>query len=218
MFPLSLHNYFELLALACSIIFWKCISNTPLKWFVPFLIFIVTVELTGRYIRTELKEMNAWLYNFTVPVEFLFYSFIFFMHYHKKRNRTLVKIFSALFVFYTLAWLAFNGTEFFNSNMLLIGYLFMIIFSILFLVELYNKPGMVYLTREPLFWIAVGLLLFSAGGLSYALLTRFALLNKLDQGSSIFRSINQYLNLLLYLCISISFLCRKDLKTSRQTL
>jgi len=210
MFPLSLHNYFEILALTCSVIFWRNIRRTPLQWFVPYLFFIVFVEFLGRYMRTELKISNAWLYNISVPVEYLFLVFIFFLFFKNKINRKLSVGFFLLFTLYVTGFLLINDITHFNRNVLIIGSFSLIIFSVLYLIELYNQPGIINLTKHPVFWIAVGVLLFNAGEFSYDLLTKFFFANRMDRGAVIFRSINSYLNLFLYLCISISFLWKKD--------
>jgi hypothetical protein len=210
MFPLSLHNYFEITALICSIIFWKNIRKTPLKWFVPYLFFIVIIEFTGRYIRTELKISNAWLYNISVPLEYLFFVFIFFSFFKSNLNRQLAIAFFLLFSSYILTFLLKNGITNFNQNVLIVGSFSLIIFSTLYLIEFYNLPGILNLGEHPVFIIAVGVLLFNAGEFSYDLLTKFFVTNRMDIDAVIFRSITTYLNLLLYLCISISFLWKKD--------
>ena len=210
MFPLSIHNYFEVLALVCSIVFWRNIRNTPLQWFVPFLFFIVSVEFLGRYMRTELKVSNAWLYNISVPVEYLFYVFIFFSFFRKKISRWLSIVFLALFSLYVIIFLLINGIALFNRNVLIVGSCSLIIFDVLYLIELYISRGIMNLNQHRVFWIAVGVLLFNAGEFSYDLLTKFFFANRMDTGAVIFRSINKYLNLFLYLCISISFLWKKD--------
>lgn len=210
MFPFSIYNYFEILALICSIIFWKNIRQTPLQWFVPYLFFIVAVELSGRYMRTVLKVSNAWLYNISVPVEYLFFVFIFFAFFKNKVAHYLSFVFLIIFSTYVITFLLINGITHFNGNVLIIGSFSLILFSVLSLLELYNSPGFVYLTRQPIFWIAVGVLLFNAGEFSYDFLTRFFFDQKMDKGATIFRSINTYLSLFLYICISISFLWKKD--------
>lgn len=210
MFPLSLYNYFELLALICSMLFWKNIRRTPLQWFVPYLLFIVMVELLGRYMRTEIKVSNAWLYNISVPVEYLFFVFVFFSFFRNSIGRWFSVGFLVAFTGYVVAFLLINGITDFNRNVLVIGSLSLIVVSFLYLIELYNSPGIIHLGRYPAFWIAIGVLLFNAGEFSYDFLAKFFFGNKMDTGAIIFRSINTYLNLFLYLCISISFLWKKD--------
>lgn len=217
MFPLSLNNYFEFLALLCSLIFLKNIRHTPLHWFVPYLLLIVGIELAGRYIRTELHKPNAWLYNFSIPVEYLFFTFIFYSFYKSHFDRNLAKGFLLLFTVYVIISLGIRGISIFNGTVLIIGSFAMILFSLLYFVELYNRPGIIDLRREPVFWIAIGVLLFNAGEFSYDLLSKF-FFKQIDISAAIFRSINKYLDLLLYLCISISFLWKRDTVTSNMTL
>src|SRR5215213_9009896 len=97
MFPIPLHIYFELAALTLSIIFWKRINQGPLKWFFPYLVLIVAVELTGRYIRRELHQPNVWLYNLSIPLEYLFQGFVFYSFFKNISNHYLAKWFLFLF-------------------------------------------------------------------------------------------------------------------------
>ena len=215
MFPLSIHNYFEFLALFFSIFFWKNIRHTPLKWFVPYLLCITIIDLIGRYYNKEIHRSNAWLYNISIPIEYLFFVSIFLSIYKNKAYQNLAKGFLILFSIYVFVKLLFTGITVFNTDTLLIGSFFMIFFSSLYLIELYNRPGIIVLHKEPPFWIAMGVLIFNAGEFSYDLLSKFLLTklflnNKLDKEATIFSSINKYLNLLLYCCISISFIWKKE--------
>jgi hypothetical protein len=193
----------------CSVIFWRNIKNTPLRWFLPYLLFIVAVELTGRYVRKVLKLSNVWMYNISVPLEYLFFVFIFWFFLKNKITRKLCVLFLLTFSMYVAVFLLINGIANFNENVLIIGSFFLIVFPVLYLVELYNSPGIISLNKYPAFWIAVGVLLFNAGEFSYDLLSKF-FFDRFDRNAAVFRSINTYLNLLLYLCISFSFLWKKE--------
>ena len=126
MFPLPLHIYFEIAALIASIIFWRRIQHTILKWFIPFLAFIVAVELTGRYIGKVLRQPNVWLYNISIPIEYLFISFIFYSYYRKRANQYLAMWFLILFTVFVLFNITLiQGMNKFNTNTLVFGSFFL---------------------------------------------------------------------------------------------
>jgi hypothetical protein len=76
MFPLPLFYYFEIGALLISVVFLYKFDNKPLRWFIPFLLLIICTEFTARYYRRVLHEPNTWLYNISIPVEYIFYGII----------------------------------------------------------------------------------------------------------------------------------------------
>ena len=209
MFPLPLHIYFEIAALVSSIVFWRSLSHSRLRWFLPFLCFIVLAELTGRYLSRELRQPNAWLYNFVVPLEYLFYSLMFYLHYKRKMSLFLVKLFFIIFPAYVLLSLIVKGVYYFDTNFLLVGSFVMIVFSLSYLLELYSLTLEVPIWKMPMFWICIGVLLFNAGEFSYNLLSKFFISNKMDQSLKVFRSINNRLILILYSSFIIAFICQK---------
>ena len=208
--------YFEIAALLTAVLLWRSLKHSRLRWFLPFLLFIVIAELTGRYLYTELKQPNAWLYNFVVPVEYLFFCTIFLLHYRKKIYKNIAKAFLILFTSYTFLIFLFNGVLKFHANFLLIGSFFMIIFCLLYLFEQYSEPQGRSLILIPMFWVAAGLLLFNAGEFSYNLLSKYFIGNKMDPSLKIFRTINNKLILILYSSFIIAFICRKITGTYRK--
>src|SRR6187402_3564328 len=97
MLPLPIHIYFEIAALLTSFLLWRSLQSSRLRWFLPFLLIICLVELTGRYLARVLHQPNAWLYNLSVPLEYLFYCFVFLIHYNKSWYKTAAIIFIVLF-------------------------------------------------------------------------------------------------------------------------
>lgn len=208
MFPLPLHIYFEIAALLTSIIFWRKLRHTKLCWLMPYLVFIVVIELTGRYIRAELKQPNAWLYNISVPIEFLFYGFIFYLHYSRQSFLVITKYFLILFLMFALCNLFFiQGFYKFNTNILKVGSFGMIVLCCLYFAELLSKKEEVNLLRYPMFWLTTGLLLFNTGEFFYTLFSDYLIKNHLDSTRKIFSSINNKLIWVLYTCISIAIIC-----------
>lgn len=210
MFPLPLHIYLELAAAIAAIICLRSPSRTKLGWFIPFLIMIVLVELSARYMTYELQQPNAWLYNLSVPCEYIFYAFIFKESYHSSLFKKLARVFMVAFFIYAIISMVFiNGMKFFDMNLLVAGSAFMILFSILYFIDLYNQPGEESIFRTPMFWITTGIFLFNAGEFSYNLLSKLLFDSPFDSRLEIFRSINNRLILVLYSCFIIGFICQK---------
>lgn len=217
MFPLPMHMYVELAAWLISLLCWRALTTTQLIWFVPYLTFIVLVELTARYLYHELQQPNAWLYSFSVPIEYSMYIFALASVYTRK-------IFSVLALF-VLGWLLtyciysvifVTGLTRVNSNIFVAGSTVCSFFAILSFYELYQQTNERGFFTLPMFWITVGILLFNAGEISLNIYTSFASEHGMRNMVSIFAFINHNLINVLYSSFIIAFLCQKIYGTSRR--
>lgn len=209
MFPLPLPIYFEVGALLASVALWSSLRLSVLRWFLPFLLFIVCVEFTGRYLGRELHQPNSWLFNLSIPIEYLFYTFIFWKNYTKLAFRFLAQWFLILFPVFFFFNLMANGLATFHTNVLLIGNFFMIVFSVLWFLAFYENMDKEILWKEPMFWIAAGVFLFNMGEFTYNLFSGFLIGHRLDHAATLFKAINNNLILLLYSFLIIGFLCQR---------
>jgi hypothetical protein len=217
MFPLPLHIYFEIAAFLASLIFLNRIKASNLKWFIPYLGFIVAVELTGRYIGKELGRPNVWLYNLSIPIEYLFIAFVFYSFYKKRSSQYLGMWFLILFsIFVLLNITVIQGMNKFNTNTLVFGSFFMLVFSILYFSEMYRSEDTVEFYKDPMFWISIGVMLFNAGEFAYNLLSHYLINMELDKAARFFASINNKLILVLYSCFAISFIWGRTTETSKK--
>jgi hypothetical protein len=204
MFPLAPSMYIEIAAFITSLVFWKKIKASRLRWLTLFLSLIVLVEFVGRYIRTVLHQPNSWLYNISVPIEYLFYAFLFQSFYKKKVFKEVVRIF--LFCF--PIWCVFNilsvqGFFNFNTNFLKLGSFCMIVLSFFIFIEMLTTEDMVNPFLQPLFWIASGVFLFNAGEFTYDMFMDF-MVKEWRINEMLFIQINSHLIFVLYSSICIS--------------
>lgn len=214
MFPLSLHIYFEIAAFLTALALLRRLDKRSLRWFVPFLFFIVLVEFTGRYLRKELHQPNVWLYNIFIPAEYLFYAFIFHRSYSVPSFRILSLLFIVLFSLYTIVNLLFiNEITVLNSIPIAIGSFFMIIFSLLSFYDIYLNIQSTSVLKQPMFWIAAGVLLFNAGEFTFYLLFPYLKNSGYDDAVAVFSNINHKLILVLYSFLIIAFLCPLAVKS-----
>lgn len=215
MYPLSIGDYFELGAFIVSVLAYRRLKGTSFRWFPLFLFFIVLVELIGRYIRIVLLEKNAWLFNISTTVEFLFYAYIFQL---ELRDPTLKKAASRFIILYPvlvlLNLLFVQGFWVFHSYTMVVGSIFMIIFCSLYFFELLQHPLEGELRKDPMFWFSTGVLFFYLGDLSYNLLFNLLQTYAVTTGRMLFQSINNNLILMLYSCFIIAFLCRRSPRKS----
>jgi len=213
MFPLAPFIYFEIGALITSVVFLYKFDHKPLRWFIPFLLLMVSAELTGSYIRRELRQPNTWLYNISIPVEYLFYGFIIGSLCLTGSFKKIIFYTTALFATWTFINLFFvQGFMQLNTSTLKIGSSLMIMFSCIGLVDLFKNDNHQSLLKNPLFWICTGILFFNTGEFLYLFFLDIFIQNDWDRAAKVFASINNKLIYVLYTCISIAILCSRKLE------
>jgi len=218
MFPLPIYIYFEIAAFITSGICLMSTKSHKFRWFFPFLLFMVLVELTGRYLRRELNmETNGYLFNFSVPIEYLFYSWLFLKTYQTAWLRKIAEFFIYAFILFCVVIFLLKGIYWFNSIILLTGSIAAILFSCLYFYELLIVEERINLVKEPMFWIATGVLLFNLGEFLYSAFYKLLRQQGWDNGTKLFKAINNNLILVLYLCITIGLLCVKTYKGYKAT-
>lgn len=209
MYPLSITNYFELGAFIISVLAYRRLKGTPFVLFPFFLFVIVLVELTGRYIRIVLLHKNAWLFNISTTLEFVFYAYIFQLQLRDPALKKAASRFMFIYPLLVLLNLLFvQGFTNFHSYTMVVGSIFMIIFCCWYFFELLQNPQEGELRKDPMFWISTGILFFYLGGLSYNLLFNLLQTYAATTARKLFQSINNNLILMLYSCFIIAFLCR----------
>jgi hypothetical protein len=210
MFPLPIHIYFEIASLIAGMIFWYKLRYSKLCWLLPYLVFIIAIEFTGRYIRTELRQPNSWLYNMSVPIEYLFYGFLFCLHYTTRIFFRISSYFLMIFTAFAISNILFiQGFQRFNTNILKVGSFSIIILSCLYFTEVLSNEIKGNLLKQPMFWLTTGLLLFNTGEFFYTLFSDYLIKNHLDETRRVFASINNKLIWVLYTCISIAIICTR---------
>ncbi|HMJ46124.1 MAG TPA: hypothetical protein VK498_02280 [Ferruginibacter sp.] len=218
MFPLPPFYYFEISALLVSVVVLYKFNNKPLHWFMPFLFAIICIEFTGRYIRKVLHEPNAWLYNLTIPLEYLFYGLIIGSLCLTASYKKIIFYSMALFAVWVPVNILFiQGFAFPNTHTYKIGCSLMIFFCFLGLLDLLKNDAHTTLLKNPLFWICTGVLFFNAGEFtSFFLFDRF--LKNGWEIAKVFALVNNNMIYVLYTCISIAILCsNKWKKNLRET-
>ncbi len=201
--------------LVCIYLF-KYLKDTLLKYFLPFLLITLTVELVGFWL-TKIGIKNYLLYNVFTTLEFIFYSFLFSKHLKTTLFKKLTlgfMPFYATMVFLNLQFI--QGYNSFHTYTFLLGSFFIVLFCCLFFYESVLPEHLDHpLAKQPFFWVCTGLLLFYMGSVIINALFEYLRSYDLQQeGKRIYGIINQSLNVVLYSAFIYAFiLCRKNKKT-----
>lgn len=215
----DLHLYLEVTCLLISLFLYKDLKrNTIIVYFIPFLIVTVLVELSARWIWKE-RPQKFVIFNFFTASEFIFYSWVFYYHLTNKTLRKIIILFIPIYLLLfilNVSFLQLLSTSF-HSYTFLLGSFFVVVYSCFFLYESILPEFInVKLSRQPFFWICIGLLIFYLGSVIINALVEY--LTKSDfqkQGTIIYTNITNSLNVILYGSFSIAFiLCRNNRKIS----
>ncbi len=188
-------------------------KNSPvfLKAFFPFLLVCFIVELIT-YKLADKRISTIELYNIFSVLEFCFYLWFFYStgsEKFKKIYRTCLIVYPIIALTNMFYVQKFNHFHSFTYGL---GSFFMILFSISYFFNLFNKPKYSRLYKNPAFWITSGILFFYT--VSFPI---FIMLNFIGSFSELLAknigSILLILNIFLYLLFSIAFLC--NLKTRK---
>jgi hypothetical protein len=209
-----LQVFFVFLSFLASLTtFIRPVANLYLRIFPFFLLLTLVVEMISYYLIVHHRP-NTALYNFFAVLEFEFYFFILRMII---RNPNAKKVILYLLWVYPLA--ALSDIIFIQrfNNFAAVGYslasLVIVVLTIYYFLELYQRPRAVNLISDPPFWICSGLLLFYCCSLPIFGMTNF-LAQATWFNAHTLEVILDLMNILLYFIFTIAFLCRVKMRKS----
>lgn len=198
------------------ILLQRTLRKSSLKYFLPFLLLTLVVELVG-YWSIQHGIRNYLMFNIFTSFEFMFYAFLFYENFKLGVFRKAALFFIP---FYALAvtgnLLYVQGIHNFHTYTFLLGSFFIVVFCCLFFYESVLPEQLDnQLTKQPFFWVCTGLLLFYLGSVIInALFEYLRSFDMQEEGKRIYGIINQSLNVVLYSAFIFAFvLCRNNSKT-----
>lgn len=218
----GVYLYIQIISFLTALFTYKQKRNKLILYFIPFLFVTVLVELTGTWYLSK-GIRNYWIFNVFTTLEFLFYTFLFYLHFRRPALKRSMIYFAALFVLTVIINIVFiqGFNKTFNTYTFLLGSFFIVIFCCCFFYEsvLPDKIDQ-QLSRQPFFWITSGLLIFYLGSVIINALFEYLRNNDLQaEGIRIYGIINNVLNVLLYSSFCVAFyLCPKNKKISSSPL
>ncbi len=179
----------------------------PLIFFPFFLLMTCVVEFLGD--KLSLKDINTnLLYNFFSLFEFIFYLTFFWWLF---KSAVIKKSVIAVMIFYTVITLLniffYQGKTGFHTYTYMLGCVIVVIFSVLYFSSLFRFPETGKLVHNPYFWIVTGVMFFDVCTFTFYGLNNF-IAHTMRQYSWFLQFVSDILNILLYLSLTIGFLCR----------
>jgi len=200
--------------LACLFCFNR-FKQLRYKLFLPFLSFIVLYQIGEMQKMFGIHKSNLWAANIEITIEFIFYTFFMIGSYREPKERWGFKMAAWAIFFFTIIDVIFiQGVERLCSIAIVMQYALLIVMVCRFFYQQMREfDGDTSLLRQPDFWVNTGLLFFflseflffAAFNLAYIIPKTFDIL---------FNIISGVANIILYSCLTVSFLCFRRRRVS----
>ncbi len=199
----------EAAACLAGFINYRKFRGTYLSMFVFYLLFIVAAEGIGEYlINHDLDHANKIFYNYLViPGEFLFFFWLFYQTFKASKLQWIPVACTAIYI---VAWLVdalhFSKLQFFfYSISYSIGNLLLLVLILRFFGTMITSNLILSFSRQLMFWICLGLLIFYLGSFPFYGLRNTLAYNYLSLYIS-YCYIVYALNYLMYLTFIIGYI------------
>ncbi len=185
-----------------------------IRWFIPFLVVTLIVEITGYFQLGKINGSNHWMYNIYTAIEFLFFSFVYYAVINNQKLKEVIKIFTAVFfISFIVNILWGQGWNHFHTITYRVGSLMIICWCFFYFRELMKSEILKTPLHSPMFWISTGLLFFYTGFFFYINAFDFIAYTKIREYISLFRFFSNFLNVLLYSFILVGIYFSWQTKT-----
>lgn len=204
--------YVEAIAAIVALIYYRKYKSSYLKYFLFFLWYVVINECLGRYMSTKLDMNNNLIFNLYIFINFIF-LFSIYRHYIKKqRTKQYITIFICVYII-TLIFSYFFLNENYATKLqvvpFIVGACFLVISVIFYFIEILKSEKILLITRNLLFWISVGILLFNVGAIPILIVREYDTGNKV-----LIQIIFLSLVILLNICYITGFIISNKIKES----
>ena len=201
---------FELMPVLAGFYYWAKVKDNHFKWFVLYLLYIFLADLTGGIIDIYLFSNVKYYDYFVIPVEFIFFFWLFRAELKNGKNRRLPVICLGVYLAaFLVDVIYFSRHQFpFYSFSYSVGNLLLLILILFFFIELINSNAILSYRQNMMFWINVGLLIYFLGTLPYYGL-RNTFVYKYHRLHIIYNYITLILGCIMYLTFTLSFIWGK---------
>ena len=206
----------EASSLVICLLLYKTLKSSNLKYFLPFLVLTIIVELLGHWLMGK-GIRNYLMFNLFTSTEFIFYTFLFYKNFKLTGFKKVALFFIPFYITcVTINLIFIQGPNNFHTYTFLLGSFFIVTFCCLYFYESVLPDYLDNaLTKQPFFWVCTGLLLFYLGSVIInALFEYLRSFDMQEEGKRIYGIINQSLNVVLYSAFIFAFLlCQRNSKT-----
>jgi hypothetical protein len=186
------------------------LKSGKLILFVYFILYTLLTEVLGLYFRYVLHTPNHVLYNIYSVVQMAFISYVYYSIV-KSKAKLVIKIGFILFLLYSLVnFLFLQDIMRFDTILYRVSSLLIIFCVLSFFKQLWNSEENVHPRRNPLFWISTGFLFYHLGFFVFLSVFDYLVYNNIQGYYTLWNYITSFINVILYSCISIGFLCKQQ--------
>jgi hypothetical protein len=166
-------------------------------------------ELAG-LITWHFKVNNLPLFHLFVLLKLLFFGWVYVQAFKNVLLKRLVTVLTVLLGMFTVASsMLLESIWTFNSISATVESVFLIVLSLLMFGQLLLQHEVVFLDREPLFWLNSGVLLYFAGNL-FVFMLQHTIAGSAQKGY-VYGIVHSGINILANLLYGIALLCRPRL-------
>ena len=191
-------------AIIGTVFYYKYRDEKILKLFIFLIWYVAINELVGLYLKLN-GEINAIIHNIYNLINFTFFLILYRYYIDNYKHK---KIIMFMGIVYVLAFII-NGfyenyfTEY-QRFPYIIGGLSLVISVILYFIDLLNSEKVLKASKDLLFWISVGLLIYFVGNLPFRIIRNYY--SQLAD-ATIILLVNITLTFILNICFIIGFIC-----------
>lgn len=173
-------------------------------------------EFFGRFCQImEWKSLNHFYFTFfAIPLQFLFFYWLYFANSNSTRLRNIVMGSSTLYLISLFIETVLHSYFKFYSLSYALGVLLLLIIVIMFLLELIKNQSLQNFTQHKMFYITIGILLFYLGSLPfYAFKDYFW--EQYKSIGKVYWHVATFLNCVMYCMFTASFIWGKSKSISQ---
>lgn len=200
----------ELISAVTGFLLWRKFKKTYWQWFVILLAFIFLTEMAAKFLKFGgvYKYLSNEIYRYiNIPVVVI--SLIFFM----TREFTLTKFKNICIVFTSIYIITFFTEEImlrqyfakFNSLSYQVGFLLILILSLISLFKLINSNKIIFYKESLHFWLAIGLLIYYIPSLPLNAFRNSLFNNNYNFALFIWNAV-QILDIMMYMAFTIGMI------------
>ena len=206
--------YLFLLISSWFISIW-CKKNDPAIRIFPWLLSVsLLTELIVNILYHVYHTEYNFIYHIYLPIDYCFLAIYFIKTNNKKWIKHLILVsillYAILSVFISYSVTPLNqhpGLSFNIEGALLITWSILTLFSV-------DVNPAVSISKQPVFWICFGLLLFHAGIFFFNFVYAYIDTHKSDMANELHQLVIKNLNYCLYIFFSVAFLCSERMPKS----
>jgi hypothetical protein len=206
---LGYFHYFEYLSLVASLVFYRGLKAYSLQLMAPLLLIVCGIETVAAYYSELGLPSVQGVNNLYILISPFFYFVIFYKMIRPAGNFAIAYYVVALL---TIAFIIYDFMDsdffkFINTPTIVVSLTEHVILSLVVLFRLFsNESREVILLKEPYFWIAMALLIFSLVTIVTMGLHPIIYKNKVTIfGKSAYRVIMPMVCVIMYSCYSYAF-------------